>query len=327
MSSQQIPNEQPEIPSTPPANSQANPKIHTGLHSLPVEILVQISEECMKNEESSTNPSNITRKLPNFITSLKCGVEGPWRKRYMYTLEVCSRNWVYSLHFGNKWKLHMDSDEGEVVQNIVIKYLPEIWASESPHNSPFRPIQTINGASEVNVSAEQLTVVKYQRLYYWNPMPEVVNSSLENLPKVRLIQLEFKSFCICFVSKGLCMYRTLQTFLGDHKDFKLKSATIEPMSGIALEQVAQRAVIPQVTVIAGHDVFFDFTDKGIWVLKAFAKQTDAKVKTVYVDLERYVDSQVDMLRSDAMQAYVHPDTAAKMFSGCKWTWVLEREEK
>ncbi|KAF7945984.1 uncharacterized protein EAE97_005022 [Botrytis byssoidea] len=325
MSSQQILNGKSESRSTPPANSHANPKIRTGLHSLPMEILVQISKECMKEEETSTNPGNITRKLPKLITSLKCGVNDPWRRRYMYTLEACSKNWIYSLHFGNRWKLQMDSGEGELVQNIVIKYVPEIWASLSPHHSPFRSVPTINGASELNASAKQLIYEKQERFYYWNPLPEVVNSSLENLPKVRSIQLEFKTFCVCFISKGLGMYSALERFLDDHKDFKLKSATIEPIDGRALGGIGKRVVIPQVTVMAGHDVCFDLTDKGTWVLKAFTKQTEAGVETV--DLDRYENSEADTLRFNAMQACAYPDNDAKMFTGCKWTWVLEREEK
>lgn len=281
----------------------------------------------MKAEESSTNPGNMTRKLPSFIRSLKCGVNHPWRKRYIETLNACSRNWVYSLHFGNKWKLQMDSDEGELVQNIVIKYLPEIWASLYAHHSPFRPMQTINGAPEANSSAEQLTIEEHQRYYYWNPMPEVVNSSLGNLPKVHSIQLEFKSFGVCFVSNGLGMYNTLQRFLDDHKDFKLKSAKIEPSSGTELERVGQRVVIPQLTAMTGHDVCFDFTDKGTWVLKAFTKQTDAQVEIVDLDLARYAYLEEDTVLFNGVQAYAHSENDAKMFNGCKWTWVLERQEK
>ncbi|THV47470.1 hypothetical protein BGAL_0308g00070 [Botrytis galanthina] len=329
MSSQQIPNEQSENPSIPPANSQAKPKTRTGLRSLPLEILVQISEECMKAEESSTNPGNMTRKLPSFIRSLKCGVNDSWRRRYIEILNACSRNWVYSLHFGNKWKLQMDSNEGELVQNIVIKYLPEIWASLYPHHSPFRPIQTVNGDPEANSLAGQLSIEKHQHYYYWNPTPEVMNSSLENLPKVRSIQLEFKSFGVCFVPNGLGMYNTLQRFLDDHKDFKLKSAKIESSSGTELGRVGQRVVIPQLSEMAGHDVCFDFTDKGIWVLKAFTKQTDVQMEIVDLDLARYADLEEDTLLSNghSVQAYAHSENDAKMFSGCKWTWVLEREEK
>ncbi|KAF7886234.1 hypothetical protein EAF00_010337 [Botryotinia globosa] len=325
MSSQQILNEQSESRSTPPANSQANPKIPTGLHSLPVEILVQISEECMEEGGTSTNSGNVTRKLPKLIRSLKCGVNDPWRGRYMCTLEACSKKWIYSLHFGNMWKLPMDSEEGELVQNIVIKYVPEIWACLSPPNSPFRSVQTINDVSELSASAKQLIFEKQKRVYYWNPLPEVVNPSLENLPKVRSIQLEFKTFCVCFISKGLGMYSALERFLGDHKDFKLKSAIIEPIDGRALGRVQRRVVIPQVTVMAGNDVYFALTDKGTWVLKAFTKQTQVGMETV--DLDRYVNSEVDSLRFNAMQAYAYPDNDAKMFTGCKWTWVLEREEK
>ncbi|TGO26966.1 hypothetical protein BPAE_0050g00550 [Botrytis paeoniae] len=316
MSFQQISSEQSESPSIPPANSQANPKISTGLHSLPMEILGQISEESMKEEESGTNPGNITRNLPNFITSLKCGVDDPWRRAYIHTLDACSRNWVYSLHFGNNWKLPMDSEERGLVRNIVIKYLPEIWENHPSHYSSFRPTQTINDASEVNASAGQLTIVKDLRYYYWNPIPEVVNSSLDNLLNVRSIQLEFKTFCVCFEAKGLGMCRTLQSFVGDHKHFKLKSATIESTSR-ALGTGMQRIVIPQVTVMAGHDVCFDLTDKGIWALKAFAKQTDARAETVNLDLENYVGSQ----------AYTHFHDVVQVLRGCKWTWVLEREEK
>ncbi|TGO65802.1 hypothetical protein BCON_0001g01200 [Botryotinia convoluta] len=317
MSFQQISNEQSESPSIPPANSQANPKIPTGLHSLPMEILGRISEKSMKEEELGTNPGNITRNLPVFITSLKCGVNDPWRRAYIYTLDACSRNWVYSLHFGLNWKLPMDSEEGGLVRNIVIKYLPEIWENHPSHYSPYRPTQNINDASDVNSSAGQLPIVKDPRYYYWNPMPEVVNSSLENLPNVRSIQLEFKTFCVSFGAKGLGMCRTLRSFLGNHKDFKLKSATIEPTSR-ALGSDMQRIVIPQVTVMAGHDVCFDLTDKGIWALKAFAKQTDARAYTVKLDLENYVNCS---------QTRTRFDDVVQVLRGCKWTWVFEREGK
>ncbi|KAF5872596.1 uncharacterized protein Bfra_005957 [Botrytis fragariae] len=315
MSFQQIPNEQSESSFIPPVNSQAKPKTRTGIHSLPMEILGRISEESMKEEESGTNTGNITRNLPNFVTSLKCGVNDPWRRAYIHTLDACSRNWVYSLHFGNNWKLQMDSEEGGLVRNIVIKYLPEIWENHPSHYSLYRPTQTINGVPVVSASAGQLTIVKDVRYYYWNPMPEVVNSSLDNLPNVRSIQLEFKTFCVCFEAKSLGMFRTLQSFLGDHKDFKLKSATIESTSRV-LGPDMQRIVIPQVTVMAGYDVCFDLTDKGIWTLKVFSKQTDARAKTVNLDPENYEGSLSRMHLYDVVQ----------VLRGCKWTWILEREE-
>ncbi|KAF7903370.1 uncharacterized protein EAF01_006419 [Botrytis porri] len=316
MSSQQIPNEQSEIPSIPPATSRTNPKIRIGLHSLPMEILGRIAKESMKEEEAGTNLGNITRNLPKFITSLKCGVNDPWRIAYIHTLDACSRDWVYSLHFGNKWKLPMDSEEGGLVRNIVIKYLPEIWENHHSHYSPFRPTQTVNNASEVDESAGQVPIVKDLRFYYWHPMPEVVNSSLDNLPNVRSIQLEFKTFCVSFGAKSLGLYRTFQSFLGDHKEFKLKSATIEPTSRVQWPDM-QRIVIPQVTVMAGHDVCFDLTDKGIWVLKAFTTQTDARAETVHLDLENNMDSETRLNLFNVVQ----------VLRGCKWTWVLEREEK
>ncbi|KAF7922727.1 hypothetical protein BELL_0820g00030 [Botrytis elliptica] len=316
MSFQRIANKESESPSISPGKSQANPKIRARLQSLPVEILVRISELSMKEEEEGTNPGNITRNLPNFITSLKCGVNDPWRRGYIYTLNALSRNWVYSLHFGNKWNLQMDSEEGGLVRNIVIKYLPEIWPHQSSYYSPFRSTQTINGASEVNSSTEQLTVFRGLESYCWNPMPDIVNSSLDNLPNVCSIQLEFKTFCVSLEAKGIGMCKALQRFLDDHKEFKLKSATIEPTSR-ALMPLVQRIVIPQVTLIAGHDVCFDLTDKGIWELKAFAEKADARVETVDLDLE---DDQDSIL-------YRHFDDIFQVLRRCKWTWVFGREEK
>ncbi|KAF7872819.1 uncharacterized protein EAF02_008890 [Botrytis sinoallii] len=281
-----------------------------------MEILVRISELSMKERRGKYKSWQHHTQLAELYHKLKCGVNDPWRRGYIYTLNALSRNWVYSLHFGNKWKLQMDSEEGGLVRNIVIKYLPEIWPYRSSYYSPFRSTQTINGASEVNSSVEQLIIVRDRESYCWNPMPEIVNSSLDNLPNVCSIQLEFKTFCVSLEAKGLGMCRALQRFMGDHKDFKLKSATIEQTSR-ALMPVVQRIVIPQATLIAGHDVCFDFTDKGIWELKAFAEKADARVETVDLDLEDDQDSTL----------YSHFDDIFQVLRRCKWTWVFGREEK
>ncbi|KAF7947819.1 hypothetical protein EAE96_008897 [Botrytis aclada] len=319
MSLQQTPNEQSDNPSIPPANSQAKPRIPTGLHSLPMEIIGQISEESMREDALGTNPGNVTRNLPAFIASLKCGVNDPWRGAYIHTLDACSKSWVYSLHFGNNWKLPMDSEEGGLVQNIVIKYLPEIWKEHPSHPSPlnYTPTQYINNASDANAPTLQPIVDKDARYYYWYPMPEVVNSSLDNLPSVRSVQLEFKTFCVSFGAKCLGMCRTLQVFLGNHKDFKLKSAKIETPSREPGPNM-KRIVIKQVTAMVGHDVCFDLTEKGIWTLKDHAKNTDTRLQTVRLDLENNVH-------------FSYPSTyfseVVKVLRGCKWTWVFEREEK
>ncbi|KAM0308614.1 hypothetical protein ACHAO8_009849 [Botrytis cinerea] len=311
MSFQQIPKGQSESPPIPPANSQVNPEPPTRLQNLPVEILGQICQDS-REEEMGVNPGNITRSLPTLVTSFKCGVNDQRRKAYIYLLDVCSKTFVYSLHFGNNWKLPIDSEEGGVVRNIVIKYVPGIRGHHSSDPWRFGISRNSHVASDTNSSAGQSIVVKDEGYYCWSPMPEVVNPSLDSLPNLRLIQLEFKTFCSSFGSKSLGMCRILQSFLDYHKDFKLKSATIEP-KGITPWDDMPRFMISQVTVMAGHEVCFDVTDKRIWKLKAFGGQKDVRSEVVNLNLEF----------NEPMR---NPELV-EVLRGSKWTWVLEREEK
>ncbi|TEY34333.1 hypothetical protein BOTCAL_0635g00010 [Botryotinia calthae] len=311
MSFQQIPKDQSESPSIPPANSQANPEPPARLQTLPVEILGQICEDSMKEEEMGTNSGNITRKLPALVTSFKCGVNDQRRRAYIYLLDVCSRTFVYSIHFGNSWKLPMDSEEGGLVRNIVIKFVPGIRGHHPSDPWPFEIFRNSNVA-DTNPAARQSIIVKDEGYYCWNPMPEVVKSSLDNLPNLRLIQLEFKTFCSSFKLNSLGMSRLLQSLLDNHKDFKLTSATIE-LKGIKPREMTQRFMISQVTAMAGHEVSFDFTDKRIWELKAFTGKTDVRENTVNLDLE--------------VNEYMRNPDLVEVLRGSKWTWVLEREEK
>ncbi|KAJ8060468.1 hypothetical protein OCU04_010791 [Sclerotinia nivalis] len=312
MSSQQPLNGQSENSSVPLPSSQADPQIPTGIRSLPLELVGRIFQEVMKNEGMNTNTNNRTRSLPAFVNSLKCDVGQPWRGQYLFALDTCNRDFVYSLHFGNDWKLLMDSEERQLVRNIVVKYVPgqAVYSEQADQ-------------LEAKKSAGQLSNVEATQYYSMVPLPEDLNTSLNDLPDLRSVQLEFKTFLPAFKNTFLGMFRVLKSFLDDHEDFKLKDAMIEPGSNgnfsrapnrpgweIAGKEI-ERILIPQITEIAGRDVCFLLPANNIWKLE------DAKKRDIAA--ENTVDFSVDDFSYILLGC-----EAARVLRHCTWTFIFER---
>ncbi|KAF7869750.1 hypothetical protein EAF04_004534 [Stromatinia cepivora] len=312
MSFQQPFNGQSENSSVPLASLQADPQIPTGMRSLPLELVGRIVQEVMKNEGMNTNTRNRTRSLPAFINSLKCDVGHPRRGQYLFALDTCNRDFVYSLHFGNDWKLLMDSEERQLVRNIVVKYVP----GEAVYSEKTAQL-------EAKRSAGELSNVEATQFYSMMPLPEDLNTSLNDLPDIRSVQLEFKTFLPASKNSFLGMFRVLKAFLDDHENFKLRDAMIEPRSSASFSRVPnrpgweiarreiKRISIPQITEMAGRDVCFLLPADNIWKLED-AEKGD-------VAAENSVDFSVD----DISYIFLGCE-AAQVLRHCTWTFIFER---
>ncbi|ESZ95370.1 hypothetical protein SBOR_4226 [Sclerotinia borealis F-4128] len=292
-------------------SSQVDPQKLKNMLFLPVELVDQIVEEVMKNEgmyaEMDTKMRNRTRNLPALITSLRCGVHSPWRRHYIVALSTCNKDFIYSLHFGNNWKLlNMDSEELQLVRNIVVKF----------------------------VRTEQLVIARATR-HFIIPSPTALNASLNDFPNVRSVQLEFKSLGGTNAGAVSVMFRRVKIFLDDHKDshhFKLQTATIESSGNREVDQREsvrgwqpswqpswqglgwgfKRILIPEVTALAGHEVGFVFADENIWKLEGVEKQSIDARNTLSLSMDTLADS------------YISTGPSCLLCS-CTWTWVFEKE--
>lgn len=317
-SSQESPNKRLHNPPVLSPQSLVNSQRPKGFHSLPRELIGQIVEEVMSNKVMDTKARNTTRSLPAIVTSLKCKAGHHWRERYLFALDVCNKSFVYSLHFGNNWKVStgMDDNERQLVQNIVVKFVPvdsyqEHIAREGPQNP--------------------LGIQRYRdenKEYYHPSLPSrtMLNQSLSELPAVQSVQLEFKTFLPAYRPTFTGMIKVVESFQYDSKEFRLVTAMIEPNNNNQcprsedgrgwkfVQRNVCRIVIPEVSVMAGHHVGFVLTDENIWSLEDVTKQEILSKETMTL---------FEMGTNQLGYLTWHTD-GDSVLRGCRWTWVFER---
>ncbi|CAD6448569.1 1753165e-3a0e-41e8-b79d-c0f124d03f37 [Sclerotinia trifoliorum] len=297
--------------SVPLQSSQAVCRIPTGIYSLPLELVGLIAEEVTKNEGMNTNTRSRTCSIPAFVRSLKCDVGQPWRGAYLFALDTCNKDFVHSLHFANGWKFLMDGEERQLVRNIVVKYVPG---------------QSVSSKQAARLvakkSAGKLSSAEAKQYYSMVPLPEDLNRSLNDLPKLRTVQMEFKTFLAAFKTTYLGMFRVLKSFFDDHEGFKLEDAMIEPRSNAKFSRVPnkprweigvqeiERILITEITEIAGRDVCFLLANN-IWKLEDADRRKIAAENTAVLNLENI---------SDLVLGF----QVARELSQCTWTFIFER---
>lgn len=306
-----------------------------GIRSLPNELIGQIVEEVMKDIVADTKTRNRTRSLPLFVSSLKCDINHADRRQYIFALSTCNRKFIHSLHFGNDWNvLNMDCEELQSVQNVVIKFLPTSLYERDPDilykwHQIREVLEVVKDRDLATKMREEVVNVEVERSNL--PSVLVLKSSLECLPKVRSVQMEFKGSRSAFSARTFVgMFRRVKAFLTDNKDYTLKAATIEcgdhtifrqgeNRQGWTISQrIIKRISIPEVTEIVGREVWFLITndtisDESFWKLEDVAQQE--------IDVVNILHHTVDNSGSE------HPTLplALKILVESKWTWVLERD--
>ncbi|QSZ34231.1 hypothetical protein DSL72_005821 [Monilinia vaccinii-corymbosi] len=318
-----------DISSQSKTSNEAN-----GIRSLPNELLGQIVKEVMNHGILDMRTRNRTRSLPAFIHSLRCDVGHPGRQQYIFALDACNRGFIHSLHFGNCWDLvDMDREELQTIRNVVVKFLPVHpykQGADTLHTWDQIKLASLAGNGDLaEKMREEVVDVEAGRSSF--PSPSVLKSSLEGLPNLCSVQLEFKgSSSPAGKEAFMGMFRRLKAFLADNKDYKLEDLTVEHRGRKRLRRREQaggwiigdnfikRIAIPEITKMVGREVGLVVTsddrwNETIWQLEDVTNQEIAFKNILHQNVENM-----------AADVFVVPSVLHRLFQS-NWTWLLERD--